>query len=434
MAQEPTSQPESRDPAPAAAAPRNGRRRRLLMGAIAGVVAAAGAAYGIYWARVARYVEYTDNAYVNGNVVQITPQVAGTVVAIGADDTDFVRAGQVLVRLDKADAEVALQRAESRLAKTVRDVRNLFASTAQQEAMVEVRRSELAKANEDLARRERLAGSGAISKEEVQHARDALAAAQAALAASQQQFAATRALIDRTTVDGHPDVQKAAAEVKDAYLAYARTALPAPVSGFVAKRNVQLGQRVSAGTPLMAVVPLEEVWVDANFKEAQLANIRIGQPVKLTADIYGSAIEYQGHVVGLGAGTGSAFSLLPAQNATGNWIKIVQRVPVRVALEAAELAAHPLQVGLSMQVRVDTHEREGRRMPRAARDTPVYRTDVYGSLDDLANARVKAVIAANEGRLPRTSGDHRQAAQASDVALAGRYGADHVAAAAAKLR
>jgi membrane fusion protein (multidrug efflux system) len=427
MAQEPTSQPESKHAEPA---PRNGARRKMLVAAIAGAFAAAGVAYGVYWAKAGRYVEYTDNAYVNGNVVQITPQVAGTVVAIGADDTDFVRAGQVLVRLDKADAEVALQRAESRLAKTVRDVRNLFASTAQQQSMVEVRQSELARANEDLARRERLAGSGAISKEEVQHARDALASAQAALAASQQQLAATRALVDGTTVERHPDVQRAAAEVKDAYLAYARAALPAPVAGFVAKRNVQLGQRVSPGTPLMAVVPLEEVWVDANFKEAQLANIRVGQPVKLEADIYGGAIEYHGRVAGLGAGTGSAFSLLPAQNATGNWIKIVQRLPVRVALEPAELAAHPLQVGLSMQVRVDTHERDGERMPRAAQDTPDYQTDVFGSLDGLANARVKAIIAGNEGAAPGGAAAHGHASREPAAAPDAPHGAHRVAAAA----
>jgi membrane fusion protein (multidrug efflux system) len=392
-------------------APLNASRKRWL-GLIALAVAATAIAYGGYWTLVARYLEKTDNAYVGGNVVQITPQVAGTVVAIGADDTQFVKAGQVLVRLDKADSEVALQQAESQLAKTVRDVRNLFASSAQQQANVEVRQADLARAQDDLARRERLAGTGAISKEEAQHARDAVKSAQAGLAAAQQQLAATRALVDRTSVEQHPDVQHAAAAVKDAYLAYARTALPAPVAGFIAKRNVQLGQRVSPGTPLMAVVPLEQVWVDANFKEAQLAGMRAGQPVALTADIYGGKIVYHGKVSGFGAGTGAAFALLPAQNASGNWIKIVQRVPVRIALDPQELAVHPLQIGLSMQVEVDTHDRDGDRLPQVAQTAPVYQTDVFEVLDKLAETRVKDVVAANRGGDARPSPQHASAAAA----------------------
>ncbi len=389
----------------------NANRRRWI-GLIVVVVALSGAAYGGYWGLVARYYESTDNAYVGGNVVQITPQVAGTVVAIGADDTQFVKAGQVLVRLDKADSVVALQQAESQLAKTVRDVRNLFASSAQQQANVEVRQSDLARAQDDLARRERLAGSGAISREEAQHARDAVKSAQAALAAAQQQLVATRALVDRTSVEQHPDVQHAAAAVKDAYLAYARTALPAPVAGFVAKRNVQLGQRVGPGTTLMAVVPLDQVWVDANFKEAQLAGMRAGQPVSLTADIYGRKIVYHGKVSGFGAGTGAAFALLPAQNASGNWIKIVQRVPVRIALDPGELAAHPLQIGLSMQAEVDTHDRDGVRLPQVAQAAPVYQTDVFEVLDKLAETRVREVIAANRGLDPHAAA-HADAAAAA---------------------
>ena len=375
---------------------RNGKRKRLIA-VIVGVFALAGIGYATYWLTVGRYVETTDNAYVGGNVVQITPQVAGTVVAVGADDTQFVNAGQVLVRLDQADAEVALQQAEGNLAKTVRDVRNLFATTGQQRAIVAAREADVTKAQQDLARRERLATSGAVSREELEHARDAMRSAQAALTAARQQLAATSALVDRTTIERHPDVQKAAAQLKDAYLARARTALPAPISGFVSKRNVQLGQRVSPGTPLMAVVPLEQVWVDANFKEPQLANMREGQPVTLTADIYGNKVTYHGRISGFGAGTGAAFSLLPAQNATGNWIKIVQRVPVRVALDPNEVAQHPLQIGLSMEAKVDTHERGGERLPQIAQKAPEYKTNVFGSLDALAYQRVHEIIAANEG-------------------------------------
>jgi membrane fusion protein (multidrug efflux system) len=373
----------------------NGKRKRLIAAVVA-VFIIGSIAYGVHWALVGRYSVSTDNAYVGGNVVQITAQVGGTVIAIGADDTQFVKAGYTLVQLDKADVEVALQQAESQLAKAVRDVRNLFAASAQQQANVEMRQADFARAAEDLARRQRLASSGAISGEEVQHAQDALKSARAALMAAQQQLAATRALVDRTTVDKHPDVQRAAAAVKEAFINYARTSLPAPVAGFVAKRNVQLGQRVSPGAPLMAVIPLDQVWVDANFKEAQLADLRIGQPATLTSDLYGSKVKYDGKVIGMGAGTGAAFSLLPAQNATGNWIKIVQRVPVRIALDPKQLSEHPLQVGLSMEAKVDTHDRNGERQAQVAPQALPYTTEVFGRLEQLANERVRRIIEDNE--------------------------------------
>ncbi|HEY2970458.1 MAG TPA: efflux RND transporter periplasmic adaptor subunit, partial [Casimicrobiaceae bacterium] len=382
------------------------QRKRWLLIVIA-AFAAIGIAYGAYWAIALRHVQTTDDAYVNGNVVQITPQISGTVVAIGADDTQFVKAGRILVQLDQADSKVALDQADAQLAKTVREVRSLFATSAQLQAAVAMRQSDVAKANEDLTRRERLASSGAVSGEELQHARDAANSARAALLGAQQELEANRARVDRTTVQNHPDVLNAAARVRDAYLTYSRTALPAPVSGFVAKRAVQLGQRVGPGAPLMAIVPLDQVWVDANFKEPQLAGMRVGQPVKLTADLYGSKVVYRGKVAGFGAGTGSAFALLPAQNATGNWIKIVQRVPVRIALDAQELAAHPLQIGLSMQVEIDTHERNGDRLPQLAQSTPTYATEVFHSQDRLADERVRAIIAANEpgaARLARSEG------------------------------
>jgi len=373
----------------------NGARKRWLA-IVIGAFALIGIAYGVYWSRVLRYEQSTDDAYVSGNVVQITPQIAGTVVKIAAEDTQFVKAGTPLVELDPSDAKIALEQADAKLAKTVRDVRGLFATTAQLKANVDVRNADVARATEDLARRQRLASAGAVSGEELQHARDALTSAKAALAAAQQELAANQARVDRTTVENHPDVRAAAAQVHDAYLDVARTTLPAPVSGYVAKRSVQLGQRVAPGAPLMAIVPLDEVWVDANFKEPQLATMRIGQPAMLTADLYGGKVRYHGTVVGFGAGTGSAFALLPAQNATGNWIKIVQRVPVRIALDQKELDAHPLQVGLSMQVEVDTHERDGERLPQLAQATPPLTTDVYDAVDAAATQRVRAIIAAND--------------------------------------
>ena len=395
---------------------RNGKRKRLVAGVL-GVALLVGLAFGAHWFFFGRFSASTDNAYVGGNVVQITPQVGGTVVAIGADDTQFVKAGQTLVQLDRADAEVALQQAESQLAKSVRDVRNLFASSGQQQANLQVRQSDLARAEQDLKRRERLASSGAISGEEVQHARDSVKSARAGLIAAQQQLAATRAFTEGTTVQAHPEVQRAAATVKEAYLGLARTSLPAPVDGFVAKRNVQLGQRVAPGAPLMAVVPLQQVWVDANFKEAQLSGIRVGQPARLTADLYGGHVEYHGKVVGLGAGTGGAFSLLPAQNATGNWIKIVQRVPVRIALDPKELAEHPLQIGLSMEVEVDTHDSGGARLPEIARQAPSYKTDVFVSVEARADERVREIIAANDGTGGAVPGG-ASAAQGGSIAKA----------------
>jgi membrane fusion protein, multidrug efflux system len=371
-------------------------KRRLWLSVFGGGFLLIGAAYSLYWASVLRYEQYTDDAYVNGNVVQITPQIYGTVVSIGADDTQFVKAGQPLVRLDQADAKVALDQAEAQLAKTVREVRNLFATSGQLRAIVAMRQSDLALAQKDLARRERLGNSGAISTEELQHARDAERAAEAALMSAQEQLAGNQARVDGTTLENHPDVRSASAAVRNAYLTYSRTILPAPVSGFVARRAVQLGQRVSPGAALMSVVPLDEVWVDANFKEPQLASMRVGQPVTLTADLYGGSFRYHGKVAGFGAGTGSAFALLPAQNATGNWIKIVQRVPVRIALDPQEMAEHPLQIGLSMKAEVSVRDRTGERLPELARNAPVYSTDVFHSTDEQADARVRAIIAAND--------------------------------------
>jgi membrane fusion protein (multidrug efflux system) len=354
------------------------------------------AGYGVYWARDLRYTDYTDDAYVSGNVVEITPQISGTVVAIDADNTQFVKAGQPLVHLDRADAEVALQRSEAQLARTVRQVRNLFSTAGQLNADVAARKTALTQAQDDYSRRARLERTGAISQEELQHARDAVESAQAALLAARQQLAANRAWVDGTTIESNPAVRAAAAAVHAAYLTYVRTVLPAPVSGFVARRDVQLGERVSPGMPLMSVVPLSQVWVDANFKESQLADMRVGQPVTLTSDLYGSGVVFHGHVVGFGAGTGSAFSLIPPQNATGNWIKIVQRVPVRIEIDRRDLAAHPLQIGLSMRAYVDVRDDRGPRLPEVAHAVADASTDVFSSANARADQTVQRIIAEND--------------------------------------
>jgi membrane fusion protein (multidrug efflux system) len=371
-----------------------GKRRFLLIGVLS-VFLLAGVAYGVYWLVHGRYHETTDDAYVGGNLVQITPQIAGSVLAIHADDTEYVEGGKPLVTLDKADAQIMVARAEAELAKTVRSVRNLRATSTGGEANVAMRRAELRKAQQDLARRRAVEASGAVSGEELQHAVDSVNAARAALDAAQQQLAAQRALIDRTEVHDHPDVRAAAARVREAYLMLARTEVLAPTAGFVARRSVQVGQRVAPGSVLMTVAPLESVWVDANFKENQLVHLRPGQPVTLEADAYGGSVTFRGRIAGFSPGTGGAFALLPPQNASGNWIKVVQRVPVRIALERKDLDAHPLQIGLSMKVDVDTHERSASRLSRVERQAPAYEARAFPSVEPRADERIERIIAEN---------------------------------------
>ena len=386
------------------------RRRGLTVIAI--VVLLAGVAWATWHWLYARHSVNTDNAYVAGNVVQITPQLPGTVVAILADDNDFVRAGQPLVRLDPTDARVALERAEADLGRTVREVRVLFANDATGKAQVAQRQAdmvrtqtELLRAQDDVQRRAPLLASGAVGQEEYQHAKARLAnalsgvaAAQAGVQVAQQQLAAGRAQTEGTTLEQHPGVQQAAARVREAFLALQRAELLAPVDGHVAKRGVQLGQRVAAGATMMTLVSLDQLWVDANFKEAQLNAVRIGQSAELEADVYGSKVVFHGKVAGLGAGTGAAFALLPAQNATGNWIKIVQRVPVRITLDPKELAAHPLRLGLSMDVTVDTQDQSGKALANAPRADPVVTTRVFDAQMQASEVHVKGIIAASLGR------------------------------------
>ena len=397
--------------APAAATPSAnpaGRRKGLTI--VAAAVAVAAIAWGGWHWMVARNYQTTDNAYVAGNVVQITPQVGGTVISIGADDTDYVRAGQLLVQLDPADYLVQLAQAESQLAQTARQTRTLYANNAPLAAQVAQREADLlrlkadaAKANDDVARRSPLTATGAVGKEEYDHAKalataasNAVTAAEAAVRAAKAQLTAAEAQTKGTTAEDFPAVMAAAAKVREAYLALQRTRLIAPVDGFVAKRGVQLGQRVAAGSPLLTVVDLHKLWVDANFKESQLADLRMGQKVELTADVYGDKTTYEGKVVGLGAGTGAVFALLPAQNATGNWIKVVQRVPVRISLEPEALRQHPLRVGLSMDVKVDIRDKDGQALASTPRTEPVAQTTVYDGSLAQAEQRIQHIIAGDK--------------------------------------
>ncbi|MEB0139658.1 MULTISPECIES: efflux RND transporter periplasmic adaptor subunit [unclassified Undibacterium] len=396
----PTQNPTPSTPAAVEATPDTSKRRGLLI-AITTVVALGIAAYIVWWTLVGSHYEHTDDAYAAGNVVQITPQVAGTVLAIHADDTEMVQAGKPLIEFDKTDASVALDQAEAQLAQTVREVKVLFANNASLQANIDLRSSDVERAKADLARRAQLLSSGAISTEELEHARNALKTAEAALIATREQLASNHALTENTSVAQHPNVLRAAAKVRETLLSYSRATIPAPLSGYIAKRSVQVGQRVAAGSPLLSIVALNSLWVDANFKEGQLAHMRIGQDVLLHSDIYGSDVEFHGKLLGMSAGTGSAFALLPAQNASGNWIKVVQRVPVRISLDPKELADHPLRIGVSMQVQVDISQQNG--VPvTAANSAPRYETKVFEQSSLAADQKIAAIIAANMAPATRT--------------------------------
>jgi membrane fusion protein (multidrug efflux system) len=357
--------------------PANNRKRKLWLIGLLILVILAGIGVWLWYDLYGRYSESTDDAYVNGNVVEITPLVTGTVISIGADDGDLVHEGQVLLQFDPSDNRIALQNAQANLARTVRQVRGLYSNVDGMKAQVAARQSDVQKAQDNFNRRRNLAAGGAISQEELSHAKDDLSSAQSALNSARQQLSSSSALVDDTQVSNHPDVMAAAAQLRHAYLANARSTLIAPVTGYVAKRTVQLGQRVTPGTATMAVIPLDQLWIDANFKETQLGHMRIGQPVSISADLYGSDVVFHGSIDSVGAGTGSAFALLPAQNATGNWIKIVQRVPVRVHIDPQDLQRHPLRVGLSTVVDVDLHDLSGPVLAQKPAQKASYTTNVY---------------------------------------------------------
>ncbi|MEW5943690.1 MAG: HlyD family efflux transporter periplasmic adaptor subunit [Pseudomonadota bacterium] len=372
------------------------RRRNLLL-RLAAFFLLAGISYTAYWLLIGRYYESTEDAYVGGNIVRVMPQVTGTVVAINADETGLVRMGEPLILLDDADASVALEQAKAGLAETVRQTSQLFDRASQLRAVVAARETELIQAREDYARRKGALADRSVAEEDAQHAALDVRAAEANLAAANHELAAAVAVVRNTTREHHPTVERAKARLREAYLARLRAVIPSPVTGHVAKRSVQVGQQISPGAPLMAVVPLDQLWVDANFKEDQLVDMRIGQPVKLTADLYGSGVTYHGKVLGIGAGTGSAFALLPPQNAAGNWIKVVQRVPVRVALSSEEMAKYPLRIGLSMRVEVDVHDRRGPVLAAQPARTPLLATRVYqpptAEIDRLIDRIVRANLA-----------------------------------------
>ncbi len=393
-----TEEQESKQQDPGTAAGQGGakKRKKILIG-LAAVLVAGVLVYIGYWFFYGRWHVSTDDAYVHGNIVTVTPQVSGTVVSIDTDDTDFVQQGQVLVKLDNTDARSALSQAEAALAQTVRQVRGLYANESVLKARVAAQSTALAQARRDYERNKGLRQVKGVSEEVYQQSKTAYRSDTAKLAATRAQLKAARAAVSGTTLRTHPLVLQAEAKVRDAWIALARTRIVAPVSGFVANRNVQLGERVQPGQSLLAVIPLDEIWVDANFKETDLATVHIGQPVTVVSDLYGSGVKYNGRVVGLDAGTGGVFALLPPQNASGNWIKVVQRLPVRIALNDKQVKKHPLRLGLSMTATIDTHDRNGPVLARSPVTGPGNVTPVYGQESKGVNALIERIVDANAG-------------------------------------
>ncbi|MEC5344730.1 multidrug efflux MFS transporter periplasmic adaptor subunit EmrA [Brenneria populi] len=362
---------ETQAPAPVKQKNKKRQRKRILT-LLTVVFIVLGCIWFVYWFLVLRHHQSTDDSYVAGNQIQVMAQVTGSVTRVNVDDTDFVKQGDVLVELDSTDAQQAFERSRTALANSVRQTHQLMINSKQYQANIELLQIKLSQAQSDLNRREALGQANAIGREEVQHARDAVASAKASLEVARQQYQANQAMILDTPLEQQPTIQQSAAAMRDAWLALQRTKIVSPVNGYVSRRSVQVGARITTTSALMAVVPADRLWVNANFKETQLANMRIGQPATVVADIYGDSVVYQGKVVGLDMGTGSAFSLLPAQNATGNWIKVVQRLPVRIELDARQIEKYPLRIGLSALVNVDTANTEGKSLAETPRSTPAY--------------------------------------------------------------
>ncbi|AOI63627.1 hemolysin secretion protein D [Burkholderia territorii] len=378
---------------PALDARRATRRKRFAL--FFAVVLLAALVWIAFWLLRDRYYEDTDDAYVAGSIVQVAAQIPGAVTDVLVADTQAVRAGQTLVRLDDTEASVAFAQAKAQLAQAVRQVANAKISNAMYVEAVNARQADLSLAQRALAAR-----SGAsveiVAPEELARARAAVAGAQANLAAAQAQLDAARALGTRLPIDENPAVVQAAAQFKLAYRNLKRTTIVAPVDGTIGQRSVQVGQQVGPGVPLMSIVQLNRLWIEANFKEGQIRHMRVGQPVEVVSDLYGSRVTYRGRVQGFSAGTGSAFSMLPSQNAAGNWIKVVQRVPVVIAIDPRDLAAHPLRVGLSMRATVDTRNRDGHVLDSEP-PTPAVSTRMHDGVASDAEAAAAAIIRENQG-------------------------------------
>ena len=373
------------------------RHRRLLLLGLAGCFLVAGLSYGAYWYFSARFRVGTADAYVHGNQNPLMPQVAGIVTAVRTDDTELVHEGDVLVELDTTDTRLALERAEATLADTVRQLQKLYRQVAEQVATVQLREADLQRAHEDYQRAQGLQKTKNISRQDFQHALTTWEAAQASLREARFQLEALQAITQGTTVREHPQVKLAVAALREAAVNLERTRIRAPVTGYVAQRRVQVGQQVAPGQPLLAIIPLDQVWVVANFKETELAHVRVGQPARVTADLYGNGVHFRGTVLGISPGTGSVFELLPPQNATGNWIKVVRRVQVRIGLRPEDIEAHPLRLGLSMAVDLDVRDTSGPLLGESPAGETSYATTVYRGKAELRDQAIEKIIRDNEG-------------------------------------
>ena len=348
-----------------------------------------------YWFFFIKGFEETEDAYVSGNQVMVSAQVAGNISKINVDNMDPVQAGDVLLELDDTNTKLSFEQAKSNLANAVRQISQLNYTVKQLKSAVRANEITLAQAQGNLNRRVQLVKDGAIDKESFQHAKEAVELAKANLTTSQNQLEANQALLLDGPLSEQPQIQSAVSNLKQAWLNLERTKIRSPIKGYVARRNAQVGQAVSVGGALMAVVTTDQMWLDANFKETQLTHMRIGQPVKIHFDLYGKDKTFDGKVVGIEMGTGSAFSLLPTQNATGNWIKVVQRVPVRIQLDPQQLAENPLRIGLSATVKVDVSDSQGETLRDQAPATTLYSTNVLKYDESAVNNLIESIIRDN---------------------------------------
>jgi len=369
------------------------KKKPLLIGISTALVLAL--AVVVYWLFWLRFEESTEDAYVGGNQVVLNAQVSGNVTAFYADNTNFVHQKQLLATIAPQDATLDLERTKAELATTLRTVLGMFQRVEELEADLKKAKAELIKTLQDFEHRNVLVESGGVSKEDFEHAQAALLFSQGDVEAIFHQWITAQAAVENTTVRSHPLVQTAIQNVKMAWLKLVRCKILSPATGIVARRNIQVGKRIDPETFLLAIVPLDQMWIDANFKEVQLKNIRIGQPVQMTADQYGRDMIYHGKIIGIAGGTGSVFSLLPPQNATGNWIKIVQRLPVRISLDPDELKRYPLRLGLSMKVTIDTKDRGGSVIPPLIPACPQACTSVYDDQLEGVGLAIESIIKEN---------------------------------------
>lgn len=381
----------------------NSKRRQMLT-LVALVTFIILVVWGLYTLLYGRFYQTTDDAYTDGNRISVAAQVSGTIVAVNTDDTQYVKKGQLLIQLDPTDAELALDQSKAALANTIRAVSGQFHTVDADSAQARAAAATLVQATEDLKRAKGLYRSGNMPRSGLDHAQAAYDTAQADLLHAQSQLHADAARVAGTSVETNPQVKLAETQLRTAWVNLQRTRIVAPAAGYVTQKNAQPGDQVTPSVSLLTIVPMDQVWADANYKETELRNIRLGQPAEVTSDLYGSGVVYHGTVAGLDAGTGSAFALLPPQNASGNWIKVVQRLPVRVNLDATELAAHPLPLGVSLDVRADTHERSGKRLSQVPAWQASFTTDVYESQLKGADVLIAQIMAAN---LPETQATGR---------------------------